>query len=105
MGNTANASLSAVKTKNALSKDNVNCLELEEAREFFRKQQTRTSYGTMFGELERKEPEYNLLKRKPYSSLEISKFVQPTTARYIEKWINLNKGTDAGDRKVYHARY
>lgn len=37
MGNTANSSLSAVKTKNALSKDNVNCLELEEAREFFRK--------------------------------------------------------------------
>jgi len=41
-----------------------------------------------------------ILKKKKFSELEISKFVQPTVAQYIEKWISINN-QDEFTKRIY----
>jgi hypothetical protein len=97
----ANQSLTGVATKSALqSAVDVDQLDLDGAREFFRKQQTRTSYGTMFGELKKTTGDHSVLQGKKFCDHEYSRYVQRLPTQYIDKWISVNKNVESSDEFI-----
>jgi hypothetical protein len=63
-------------------------IDLNQTREIFRKSNLKSSYNTQFGAHQPKATEdFMILNTKKFRTLQLSKYIQPEAAYYIEKWL------------------
>lgn len=50
----------------------------------------KSSYNSQFGDRPKGAEDYVIMKYKKFRTLEISQYIQPVAAQYIEKWLTIN---------------
>lgn len=61
-----------------------------QARDKFRRMTYQTSYAGQFGEPPKAAEAYIVMKKKKFSDLDISQFIQPLPKQFIDMWLSLN---------------
>lgn len=75
-------------------------MDIKKAKERLRKINTQTSYRNQFGEPPKAAEDYVVIKQKPFRQLDISSYVMPLPAEFIEKWIKINN-QDEFTKRIY----
>lgn len=57
-----------------------------QARDKFRKMTYQTSYANQFGEPPKAAEAYMVMKKKKFSELDISQYIQPLPKQFIDQW-------------------
>lgn len=65
-----------------------------QARDKFRRMTYQTSYAGQFGEPPKAAEAYVVMKKKKFSELDISAFIQPLPKQFIDMWLTLNAEDD-----------
>jgi hypothetical protein len=63
--------------------------DVEEAKNVFRKLNTKTTYATQFGEPPAAAEDFVVMKEMDFKKLNISKFFLEEPAFFIQKWLKL----------------
>ena len=70
-----------------LDLDNMN---YDEAQKEFRKLTNTTHYAQFYGMKPKMQEDYEILKYKRFSDLQIAQVLKPHVAQYIEQWVKIN---------------
>jgi hypothetical protein len=65
-------------------------IDMSKSKEIFRSMNNRTSYNTQFGDRPKGSEDYLACKYKLFRTLDISNYIQPQAAAFIEKWLTIN---------------
>lgn len=83
---------------------NDKAFDLQAAKDKFRKRQNQSSYRQSFGEPPKAAEDFLVIKQKKFRSLEISSYMKPDAAMYIEKWLALGNQDDFVKRVYFTIR-
>lgn len=65
-------------------------IKYEDAQKEFRKMTNTTHYAQFYGMKPKMMEDYEILKYKKFSELQIATILKPHIAQYIEKWLQMN---------------
>ena len=79
-------------------------IKSEDAEREFRKMTNTTHYAQFFGQKPKSLEDYEILKYKKFSELQIASFLKPHIVLYIEQWLSLNDQEDFTGRIYFTIR-
>lgn len=65
-----------------------------QARDKFRRMTFQTSYANQFGEPPKAAEAYVIMKKKKFSELDISEYIQPLPKQFLDAWLTINSEDD-----------